>query len=140
MIMPLTYRDRSRKQEAVSDAAQLASGISDDGTRRMALAGILAFSDKIISDSEAERIRRGIMLTKIEKIIEREKQEAIEEAVKKNTEQVTERVTYNLILDLVTSGNLDREEGMRRVGLSDEEFGKKLEEYRKEHPTLATAQ
>ena len=80
-------------------------------------------------------------MTKIEAIIEREK----EEALRKNTEQVTEKVTeqvtkkvtrdvtFNLIFDLVSSGSLAREEGMKRVGLSDDEFGKELEKYRREH-------
>ena len=70
-------------------------------------------------------------MTKIEAIIEREK----EEALKKNTEQVTRDVTFNLIFDLVDSGSLAREEGMKRVGLSDDEFGKELEKYRREHAT-----
>ena len=131
VIMPLTYPDRKKKQEAVSDAAQLAGAIEDDRARMMALAGILVFADKIISESDAESIRRRIAMTKIEAIIEREK----EEALKKNTEQVTRDVTFNLIFDLVNSGSLAREEGMKRVGLSDDEFGKELEKYRREHAT-----
>ena len=78
-------------------------------------------------------------MTKIEAIIEKEK----EEALKKNTEQVTEQVTqrvtrdvtFNLIFDLVNSGSLAREEGMKRVGLSDDEFKKELEKYQREHAT-----
>ena len=160
-IMPLTYRDRDRKQEAVSDAAQLAGGIADDEMKRMALAGIMAFSDKIITEAEAENIRRSIMMTKIEKILEREKREAIDEAVKKNTkevteqvtervteqvtervteqvtEQVTERVTFNLIFDMFGAGEIAREDAMRRAGLSDAEFTTRFNEYKKSHPAMA---
>ena len=82
-------------------------------------------------------------MTKIEAIIEREKEEALkkntEEVTEQVTEQVTQRVTrdvtFNLIFDLVNSGSLAREEGMKRVGLSDDEFKKELEKYRREHAT-----
>ena len=35
-ILPLTYRNREKKLEAVSDAAQLAGAISDDATHTVA--------------------------------------------------------------------------------------------------------
>ena len=54
-----------------------------------------------------------------------------EEAIKKNTEQVTRDVTFDLIFDLVNSGSLASEEGMKRVGLTDDDFKKELEKYRK---------
>ena len=148
VIMPLTYLDRKRKQEAVSDAAQLAGGIASDEMKRMALAGIMTFSDKIISDAEAENIRRSIMMTKIEKILEREKKEAIDEAVKKNTERVTEQVTervteqvthqvkFSLIFDMFGAGEIAREDAMRRVGLSDEEFTARFNDYQNTHIIL----
>ncbi len=129
-ICPLTYKDDNKKQEAVSDAAQLASAIEDDSLRTMALAGILAFADKIISDIDAEKIRRRLTMTKIEAIYMREMEEAVDAAVKENTKQVT----LNLLFDLVNNGSLAREEAMKRMNLSDDEFGKGLEEYRKNHP------
>ena len=145
VILPLTYKDNKRKQEAVSDAIQLADAIEDSEIRTMVFAGILTFADKIIAESDAIIIRRRISMTKIEAIIEQEK----EEALRKNTEEVTEKVTrevtkdvtrevtkevtFNLIFDLVNTGNLNREEAMRRVGLSDDEFGVQLEKYRQAH-------
>ncbi len=44
-------------------------------------------------------------------------------------------MTFNLIFDLVASGDLAREAAMQRVGLSDDEFGRRFEEYKKEHAT-----
>ena len=57
-------------------------------------------------------------------------EEAVDAAVKENTKQVT----LNLLFDLVNNGSLAREEAMKRMNLSDDEFGKGLEEYRKNHP------
>ena len=68
-------------------------------------------------------------MTKIEAIYEREKQEAIKE----NTEKVTRQVTYSLIFDMVNTGELNREDAMKRVGLSDDEFTRELTKYRSEH-------
>ena len=77
------------------------------------------------------------MLAEIDKIIEMEKQYAVERAVKKNTievtKQVTKQVIFNLIFDLVNTGNLNREEAMRRLELSDDEFRVQLENYRQAH-------
>ena len=73
------------------------------------------------------------MLTKVEKIIEKEKEELVkkntEEVTQKVTQEVTQDVTYNLIFDLVSSGDLARETGMKKTGLSYEEFTNKLKEY-----------
>ncbi len=141
VISPLTFGKREDKQEAVSDAAQLADAIKDEKMRTMALAGILVFADKIITDRDADIIRRRLSMTKIEAIYEREKQEAVDAAVRENTRkvtqqvtrQVTRQVTFDIIFDLVASGDLAREAAMQRVGLSDDEFGKKFDEYRKTH-------
>ena len=86
-------------------------------------------------------------MTKIEAIYEREKQEAVNDAVRKNTDevtkqvtqqvtqQVTKQVTYSLIFDMVNTGELNREDAMKRVGLSDDEFTRELTKYRSEHST-----
>ena len=84
-------------------------------------------------------------MTKIEAIYEREKQEALQKnteevtqrVIQQVTQQVTKDVTYNLIFDLFSTGNLGREEAMKRVGLSDDEFGRELEVYRKKHASDA---
>ena len=84
-------------------------------------------------------------MTKIEAIYEREKQEALKENTEKVTKevtqqvtqqvtkQVTRQVTYSLIFDMVNTGELNREDAMKRVGLSDDEFTRELTKYRREH-------
>ena len=53
---------------------------------------------RIVTD--AERIRGMLMLTQVEQIIEKEKQDAIEEATRRVTETVTENVTLKVTRDV----------------------------------------
>lgn len=42
--------------------------------------GILVFSDKVIAEEDAKRIRRRLRMTKVERIIEEEMQQAVKTA------------------------------------------------------------
>ncbi len=67
----------------------MAEQITDEKLLTEALSGIFVFSDKVISQEDAERIKRRFRMTKVELLYEKEKQEAIEEAVKKAVKEVT---------------------------------------------------
>ena len=92
IIYPLTFKERVDKKRAIRQMIDLANGIRDERQKVFALKGLLVFCDKIIPKKDSEEIRRMLMLTKVEQIYEREKQEALE----KNTREVTAKVTENV--------------------------------------------
>lgn len=82
IILPLSYRRKEDKRRQVRKSVRLAAGIRDRGQQVFTLAGILAFTDKIIDRETADEIRKEIGMTKVAMIFEREKQEALAEAAK----------------------------------------------------------
>ena len=137
VILPLSFRGKHLQQQYLIKTIDLAEEITDNELYRSAFAGILAFSDKIISQKQSEDLRRRLQMTKVERIINREIQDAVDratiEVTEQVTEQVTERVTRNLLFDLVNTGLIPKEEGIRRTGMNDEEFSRGLAEYALAH-------
>lgn len=76
-IYPLTYKGKGAKRQAIGEAIDIAEKIEDDEMMRDAMTGILAFSDKVITMADANRIREWISMTKVERIIEKEKEQAV---------------------------------------------------------------
>ncbi len=56
ILLPLTYKDEEKKQETIKLCVNLAQKIPDKEQETFALAGILAFTDKIISNSTKKYI------------------------------------------------------------------------------------
>lgn len=90
VIYPLTYRGREAQQPAVTEAIDISDNITNEKQRRMAASGILAFTDKIISDEDLERIERRLAMTKIEKYYADRQEKAVKEAVKEADEKARE--------------------------------------------------
>lgn len=87
VLYPLTYEGSEAKQKAITEAINLAEGIKDEEMMLDALKGIFVFADKIITEDDAKRIRRHMMaMTKIERIIEEEKEKEKEEAIRVSEE------------------------------------------------------
>ncbi|MEY8392445.1 hypothetical protein AALA98_13970 [Lachnospiraceae bacterium 45-W7] len=77
IILPLSYRRKEEKQQKIRETVELAAKIQDRGQQLFALAGILAFTDKLIDRETAGRIRRVIEMTQVAQIFEEEKQQAL---------------------------------------------------------------
>ena len=100
IILPLSYRKKEEKEEKIRESVSLAAQIQDRSQQVFALAGILAFSDKLIDMETANKIRRMIEMTKVGWIIEQEKQEAIakvEEALVKAEEEKQQAARESVI-------------------------------------------
>ena len=54
IILPLSYRRKEDKRRQVRKSVRLAAGIRDRGQQVFTLAGILAFTDKIIDRETAD--------------------------------------------------------------------------------------
>ncbi|MCR5487995.1 MAG: hypothetical protein K6F35_10825 [Lachnospiraceae bacterium] len=76
VIYPLSYPGTGRKKEAVPRAVGLAREIADDRQRAFALAGICAFADKIITEEDANNIRRELSMTKVGRLFAEEMENA----------------------------------------------------------------
>lgn len=92
IILPLSYRKKEEKEEKIRESVSLAAQIQDKSQQVFALAGILAFSDKLIDMETANKIRRMIEMTKVGWIIEQEKQEAIARAEAEKRQAARESV------------------------------------------------
>lgn len=84
----LGYRGNEAKQNAVTEAIDLAEGIADEKMMLDTMMGILTFSDKVIVEEDARRIRRRLSMTKVERIIEEEKDQAVKTAIAEKEQAV----------------------------------------------------
>ncbi len=90
IILPLSYRKREEKEKRIRETVEMAAKIQDRAQQVFALAGILAFTDKVIDRETANRIRRAIEMTQVAMIFEEEKQQAVKQAVKQAVERTVE--------------------------------------------------
>lgn len=77
IILPLSYRRKEDKKRQIRESVRLAAKIQDRNQQIFTLAGILAFTDKVIDWEMAEEIRKEICMTKVASLFENEKQEAL---------------------------------------------------------------
>jgi len=82
IILPLSYREKQEKEKRIYETVNLAVRMQDRGQQVFALAGILAFTDKIIDRETANKIRRAIEMTQVAMIFEEEKQQALTQAAR----------------------------------------------------------
>ena len=84
IILPLSYRKKEEKEEKIRETVALAAKIENREQQLFTLAGILTFTDKLIDDETANRIRRVIEMTKVARIFEEEKQQALADLREEN--------------------------------------------------------
>lgn len=89
----MTFKGDGPKRQAVTDIITLAKCMPDKQRMAFALKLIYVFSDKFITDEDAERIKEVLTMTKVDRLYYEEKRKALEENTKKVTEDVTKQVT-----------------------------------------------
>ena len=107
IVYPLTYKGKRKKQEAIRRAIDLIEQLSDEDQMIFVAKMLLAFTDKVIGLSDSERIRRILMLTKVEQIIANEMQEAVDKAVKeqvKEDKKEARKNTLKIVENFLRSG------------------------------------
>lgn len=100
IILPLTVKGETGKQEMIKQVVALAKRLHNEQQQIMAVAGIVTFADKIISAEYSDQLKEWIRMTKVGRLFEEEKIEA----VKKATEQVTEQLTRELAQKMKKNG------------------------------------
>ncbi|MCI8888195.1 MAG: hypothetical protein HFG70_08930 [Hungatella sp.] len=96
VILPLTYKGKEKKQKAIREGVELARRIPDKGQETFALAGILSFTDKVISEETRQYIKEVVGMTQVGKMLMDEgrqegRREGRQEAVKKTAINMLKR-------------------------------------------------
>jgi hypothetical protein len=114
--LPLTFREREQKQQALRETINLARQITDLRQQTFVLSGTLVFAGKIIDTETKQRVKEWIRMTQIGRMFEEEKEEAVREAVEQAIETTTKGTVINMlregldthmIIKLVPSYSLD---------------------------------
>ena len=82
IILPLTQPDKKRKQGLIENTVELAKQVKDDTQQAFILAGLLTATNKFIDQEYSKMIRSWLAMTKVARIFEEEKIEAVNAALK----------------------------------------------------------
>ena len=69
VILPLTYKGKEEKQKAIRQCTDLARQIPDKEQESFVMAGILTFTDKVISDETKQYIKEVLGMTQVGKML-----------------------------------------------------------------------
>ncbi len=69
IILPLTYKGKEKKKQAVKEAVELAKKIVDKEEKTFVLSGILVFADKIIDSETAIYIKEVVRMTQVAELL-----------------------------------------------------------------------
>ena len=70
IILPLTYKGKEKKRQAVKEAVELAKQIVDKEEKTFVLSGILVFADKIIDTETAKYIKElPVRMTQVAELL-----------------------------------------------------------------------
>ena len=123
IVLPLTQQDKPIKQKLIEDTISLARQIPDEKQQLFAIAGILTATDKFIDRAYSNQIREWIKMTKVARLFEEEKIEAVNKAVDKAVNE--SRLAFHAqILENARTMLLDGEDYlkvMKYTGLTREE-------------------
>lgn len=123
IILPLSYRTKEEKQEKIRETVELAAKIQNKDQQLFTLAGIPAFTDKLIDRETAGRIRRVIEMTQVAQIFEEEKQQALKEQKQQTIKNTSRQIVIRMIRKdysseeiaaLVSSYSQDEVEALRK--------------------------
>lgn len=88
VIYPLMFPGKAAKQDAIRQVITISGKIADTMKQKFILKMLLAFTDKFIGEEDARKIKEVIKMTKVERLYEEEKQEAVKKAVDENTGRI----------------------------------------------------
>ena len=92
VILPLIYTGKKEKQECIRRCFELAKQIDDSEMQIFLLSGLLVFTDKVIAKEDSERIKEWINMTKVGRLYEEEKLEALRKLEEEKEQEKKEAV------------------------------------------------
>ena len=97
IMLPLTYKGSDAKGSAIEQCVDLATRIEDNETQEFVLAGILAFTDKVITEEMRKVIKRRIrMIRIIEEFVEEGRAEGTASTLVNNVESLMRELAVSL--------------------------------------------
>lgn len=79
IVLPLAGKGKEAKQQIIENVITLTKQIKDETKQVFVLSGVLVTTDKFIDEKYADNIRRYLSMTKVARLYEEEKLEAINE-------------------------------------------------------------
>ena len=104
IILPLTEPDAGKKQELIEKTVELAKGVSDEKQQIFIIAGILVATDKFIDKQYSNMIKGWISMTKVARLFEEEKIEAVNNAVKNAVNNAVSANTHDIARKMISAG------------------------------------
>ena len=115
IILPLTEPDNSKKQELIEDAISLAKKVKDEHRQLFAIAGIMTATDKFIDSEFREKLRGWIKMTRIARLFEEEKIEAVNQ----NDKNVRREIARKLLADGLEVAKVMQATGLTRAEIDE---------------------
>lgn len=120
ILLPL-MRSKKDKHELIKDTIELAKEVNDEKNQYFIIAGVLTSTDKFIDEEYANVVRSWLKMTKVEKVFEKEKEEAMKETRNQAEKNKAIEIAKNL-MDVLSIEMISK-----KTGLSIDEV-KKLKE------------
>ena len=95
IILPLTQKGTVEKQKLTKNAVELAKMIEDERQQIFCIAAILVASDKFIEKEYSNQIKEWIGMTKVARLFEEEKIEAVSQAQVQTREEIAIKLLTN---------------------------------------------
>lgn len=115
IVLPLAGKGKEAKQQIIENVITLTKKIKDEMKQVFVLSGVLVTTDKFIDEKYADNIRSFLRMTKVARLYEEEKQEAVNLAEKKGA---------NTMLENFIKAGSDTLMIMQATGLTKEEIEK----------------
>jgi hypothetical protein len=91
ILVPL-MNSRFDRQTMIEKTIELAKEIRDEPTQLHVIAGILTATDKFIGEEYAKKVKEWIKMTKVIRLFEQEKEEAVKEAEKQKAIEIAKNL------------------------------------------------
>ncbi len=123
IVLPLAYKGKERKKEAVKETVELAKRIEGSEEKTFVLSGILVFADKIIDAGTAEYIKEVIRMTQVAELLLEEgrregrregRQEGVQESALRLLRKGLSALKVAELLDLTEKEVLNIKDGILR--------------------------
>jgi hypothetical protein len=101
IVLPLTQPDTTRKQKLIEDTISLAKQVQDEHQQLFIVAGILTATNKFIDQEYSKSVKEWIKMTKVARLFEEEKIEAINETRKNERVQIAKSLLADGV-DIIT--------------------------------------
>ena len=92
IILPLSQPDKKLKQELIEDAINLAKSMKDERQQLFAIAGIAIATSKFIDTDYLVKLKEWIKMTRIARLFEEEKIDAVNQAVSQNSREIARKM------------------------------------------------